>query len=151
MQLKVWLVLALVLMALLVAPTGASAKKKSPDRAMLEKMEAVPCGAKQKGLAGLGSFWASVGITDIHSDEKMCPQYLLRTDDMDYKVRPMNMKHPLVLPVGHKVIYKISKDRMFIRAPDGDDKSVKKMQAYEVVAAEPTAPAGQNASRSTPY
>lgn len=150
MKLKVLMVLALVLVALLVAPTGAAAKKKSPDRAMLEKMEAVPCGAKQKGLAGLGSFWASVGITDIHSDEKMCPQYLLRTDDMDYKVRPMNMKHPLVLPVGHEVIYKISKDRMYIRVPDGDDKNVKKMQAYEVVAAEPPAVPNQNAARSNP-
>jgi hypothetical protein len=148
---KILMVLALVLVGLLIAPTGASAKKKSPERAMLEKMEAVPCGANQKGLAGLGSFWASVGITDVHSNEKMCPQYLLRTDDMDYKVRPMNMKHPLVLPVGHEVVYKISKDRMYIRVPDGDDKSVKKMQAYEVVAAEPSNHPSQNAAQSASY
>jgi hypothetical protein len=40
-------------------------------------MEAVPCGAKQKGLSG---FEASVGITDVHSNEKLCPQYLLRSE-----------------------------------------------------------------------
>ncbi|HUN60999.1 MAG TPA: hypothetical protein VMU53_03365 [Candidatus Sulfotelmatobacter sp.] len=143
MNLRIPMVLAFVLLV----PIGAPAKKKSPpDRAMLEKMEAVPCGAKQKGLSGLGSFWASVGITDVHSNEKLCPQYLLRTDDMDYKIRPMDMKHPLVLPVGHEVIFKISKDRMFVRVPDGDDKHIKKMQPYEVVAAEPNAIPNENAS-----
>lgn len=141
MNLRISVVFALALLV----PIGAPAKKKSPDRAMLEKMEAVPCGANQKGLSGLGSFWASVGITDIHSNEKLCPQYLLRTDDMDYKIRPMDLKHPLVLPIGHEVIFKISKDRMLVRVPDGDDKSVKKMKAYEVVSAEPTAPPSQNA------
>jgi hypothetical protein len=141
MKVKIPLVLALVL----IAPISAAAKKKAPDRAMLEKMEAVPCGAKQKGLSGLGSFWASVGITHINSDEKLCPQYLLRTDDMDYRIRPMDLKHPVVLPVGHEIVYKISKDRMYVKDPEGD----KKMRAYTVVAEEPAA--GVNASaRSNP-
>ena len=109
---------------------------------MLEKMEAVPCGAKQKGLSGLGSFWASVGITDVHSTEKRCPQYLLRTDDMDYRVRPMNMKHPEVLPIGQEVVFKIKKDRMLLKVPEGD----KKMRAYEVVAMEPASSGTQNTS-----
>jgi hypothetical protein len=30
---------------------------------MLEKMEAVPCGAKERGLSGLGSIFASAGVT----------------------------------------------------------------------------------------
>jgi hypothetical protein len=141
MKVKIPLVLALVL----IAPISAAAKKKAPDRAMLEKMEAVPCGAKQKGLSGLGSFWASVGITHINSDEKLCPKYLLRTDDMDYRIRPMDLKHPVVLPVGHEIVYKISKDRMYVKDPEGD----KKMRAYTVVAEEPAA--GVNASaRSNP-
>ncbi len=52
-------------------------------------MEAVPCGAKQTGLAGLGALWGSAGITHINSNEKLCPQYLLRTDEMDYEIRPI--------------------------------------------------------------
>ena len=115
------------------------------DRAMLEKMEAVPCGAKQRGLSGLGSFWASVGITAVNSNEKLCPQYLLRTDDMDYRIRPMNLKHPEVLPIGHEIVFKIKKDRMLLKVPDGD----KKMRAYEVVAMEPASPGTQNTSMRT--
>lgn len=142
MNVKTYIVLAVVVIA--AVPLSAGDKKKhQPERAMLEKMEAVPCGAKQKGLSGLGSFWASVGITDIHSNEKRCPEYLLRTDDMDYRIRPTDLKHPVVLPIGHEVVFKIQKDRMMVKDPEGD----KKMRSYEVVAMEPAGgPSRENAS-----
>lgn len=141
MSIKTPAIVALVLIA--AVPLSAGDKKKNqPDRAMLEKMEAVPCGAKQKGLTGLGSFWASVGITHVNSDEKLCPQYLLRADNMDYRIRPMNLKHPVVLPVGREVVFKIKKDRMLVKDPEGDHK----MRDYEVVSMEPANPAGENAA-----
>jgi hypothetical protein len=139
-------ILAVALIFLTPAPLDAHGKKKNqPERAMLEKMDAVPCGAKQKGLSGLGSFWASVGITNLHSNETLCPQYLLRTDEMDYRIRPMDLKHPEVLPVGQEIVFKIKKDRMLLKVPDGD----KKLRAYEVVAMEPTSPGNQNTSMRT--
>lgn len=142
MKIMTPLSLALVLVVLVAPGAEANKKKNQPDRGMLEKMDAVPCGAKQKGLSGLGSFWASVGITDVHATEKLCPQYLVRTDEMDYRIRPMNMKHPLILPVGHEIVVKMKKDRMLVRVPDGD----KKMREYEVVGIEPAAPPSENAS-----
>ncbi len=144
MNREISVVLALILVA--VFPLTADGKKKNqPVRAMLEKMEAVPCGAKQKGLSGLGSFWASVGVTHINSDEKLCPQYVLRTDDMDYRIRPTDLKHPAILPIGHEIVFEIKKDRMYLQVPDGD----KKMRPYEVVAEEPVNRAGENASART--
>jgi hypothetical protein len=121
-------------------------KRKVAPRAMLERMESVPCGAKQRGLAGLGTIWASAGITHVNSDEKLCQQYLLRTDEMEYHVRPTDGKHPVVLPVGQEVEYKIKGDRMFVKVPDGD----KKTRTYKVVAMNPTTPdtAAQETSRS---
>jgi hypothetical protein len=141
MKIKTPLSLALVVVVL-VAPSAETKKKSDPDRGMLEKMDAVPCGAKQKGLSGLGSFWASVGITDVHATEKLCPQYLVRTDDMDYRIRPMDLKHPVILPIGHEVVMKLKKDRMLVRVSDGD----KKMREYEVVGMEPAAPPTENAA-----
>jgi hypothetical protein len=135
MKVKTLLVLALVLAAALPV-TADSKKKKHPDRAMLEKMDAVPCGAKQKGVTGLGSIWASVGITHINSDEKLCPRYLLRTDDMEYEIQPTEKKHPAVLPVGQEVVFKIKNDRMTVKCPEGD----KKTRTYDVVAMKPTTP-----------
>lgn len=122
-------------------PLGASAKKKKVQpRGMLESMQSVPCGAKQRGLAGVGSVYASIGITHVNSTEKLCPQYLVRTDDMDYEIRPKDMKHPEVLPIGQEVSFKINHDHMDIRVGDGGKKLT-----YIVVSMQPA-----NAGGSTP-
>ena len=132
MNVKVSLAVALVLVA--AAPLTAGGKKKNPpERAMLEKMEAVPCGATQKGVTGLGTVWASAGITHVNSDEKLCQQYMVVTDEMEYHIRPTDTKHPIVLPVGHEIEFKIKKDRMFVKVADGDEK----MRTYQVVAMKP--------------
>jgi len=107
--------------------------KKHAQRAMIEKMEAVPCGAKEHGVSGLGSVWASVGITSINSDEKLCPQYMLHTDDMEYHIRPLDHKHPRLLPIGQEGEFKIHKDVIEMRIPDGDHK----LRRYQVVAMKP--------------
>lgn len=122
---------AFLLVLLLVSAIPVSANgKKDQQRAMLEKMYAVPCGASQKGLAGLGSLWASVGITHMTSNEKLCPQYLVRTDQMEYEIRPMDLKHASLLPIGHEAVIKIKKNRMLLRVADGGDH---KMRSYQVV------------------
>ena len=119
-------------------------KKKELERGMLEKMEAVPCGAKERGFTGLGSIWASAGITHVNSDERLCPQYLLRTDEMDYEIRPTDGKHPVVLPVGHEGEFKIKKDVMLLKFEDGDGKT----RTYKVVAENPTNSNGNSQSAS---
>jgi hypothetical protein len=108
-------------------------KKKQADRVMIEKMEAVPCGAKERGMTGLGSIFASVGVTAVNSSERLCPQYLLRSDDMEYHVRPLDHKHPVLLPVGKEGEFKLSKDKLDMRIPEGD----RTMRHYQVVAMKP--------------
>lgn len=123
--------LALVLGMPLIAE-GKDKKKPSP-RGMIESMQALPCGVKQKGLQGLGSLWASVGVTSVNSKENLCPQYLLRTDELEYHIRPVDTKHAVILPIGKEAEYKIKKDRLFLKVPDGD----RKARAYQVVSMEP--------------
>jgi hypothetical protein len=135
MNIKSSVVFLLVLVS--AATLSANGKKKALERGMLEKMEAVPCGAKQRGLAGLGSLWGSVGITHVNSDEKLCPQYLLRTDAMDYEIRPVDLKHSTVLPVGTEGEFKIKKNVMMLSMPEGGDR---KMREYEVVSMNPSNP-----------
>jgi len=127
--------LLLVLLLIPALPMTASAKKKKgTERGMLEKMEAVPCGAKQKGLAGLGTLWGSVGITHENTDEKLCPQYLLRSDEMDYQIRPKDLKHAKILPVGTEGEFKVKNNQMLLTMPEGGDR---KTYAYQVVAMTP--------------
>lgn len=125
--------LLVTICALTLAVPSFGRDKKHNDRAMIEKMEAVPCGAKERGLTGLGSVFGSVGATRVDSDEKLCPQYMLRTDDMEYHVRPLDHKHPVILPVGQEGEFQISKDVMEMRIPDGDHKK----RRYQVVAMKP--------------
>ena len=119
--------------AVTLAIPAFAGSKKPQERAMIEKMEAVPCGAKEHGLNGLGSVWASIGVTSVNSDEKLCPQYLLRTDEMEYHIRPLDHKHPVILPIGKEGEIKISKDVMVMSIPDGD----RKKRRYQVVAMKP--------------
>jgi hypothetical protein len=138
--------LFLVVVLISAIPLSAGNEKKQPDRGMLEKMDAVTCGAKQRGLTGLGSVWASAGVTHVNSDEKLCPQYLLRTDELEYEIRPTDGKHPTVLPVGHEAEFKIKNNRMFLAIADGGDH---KMRSYEVVAMRPTNSADNDAQSSS--
>jgi len=126
--------LILVLILVSAIPASAHDKKKDQERAMLEKMEAVPCGANQKGLSGLGSLWASIGITHMTSNEKLCPQYLVRTDQMEYEIRPTDSKNAVILPVGQEAVIKIKKNRMLLKLVKGDDH---KTRSYQVVAINP--------------
>ncbi|HUB53098.1 MAG TPA: hypothetical protein VL986_13165 [Terracidiphilus sp.] len=142
--------LAILLVFNLALPLSAHDKKKKKEdqRGILEKMEAVPCGAKQTGLAGLGALWGSAGITHINTNEKMCPQYLLRTDDMDYEIRPIDLKHATILPIGKEGAFKIRKNEMILTMTEGSDL---KPRDYEVVAMNPANPDNaESRSSSTP-
>jgi hypothetical protein len=145
MRFKSFFILAIVMATAVPGKADKDKKNNEPDRAMLEKMDAVPCGAKQKGVTGLGSIWASVGITHMNSDEKLCPRYLLRTDDMEYEIQPKDKKHAAVLPVGKEVVFKIKDDHMTVKCPDGDKKS----RDYEVVAMKPTDPEPDSDAQSS--
>jgi hypothetical protein len=143
MNIKCTFVLLLVLISAL--PLSAK-KKKDVARGMLEKMQAVPCGAKQTGLAGIGALWGSAGITHINSKEKLCPQYLLRTDDMDYEIRPIDLKHATILPIGQEGKFKIKKNEMILTMTEGSDQ---KARRYEVVAMDPANPDSGGARSSS--
>jgi hypothetical protein len=145
MNIKGVFVFLLVLISAI--PLSAGEKKKGDaQRGVLEKMEAVPCGAKQTGLAGLGALWGSAGITHINSNEKLCPEYLLRADDMDYEIRPIDLKHATILPLGKEGEFKIKKNEMVMAMTAGSDQ---KPRSYEVVSMNQANPDGESKS-STP-
>ena len=140
-------VLLLALISTIPLSAHGNKKKTGLERGILEKMEAVPCGAKQTGLAGLGTLWASAGITHINSNEKLCPQYLLRTDQMDYQIRPIDLKHATILPIGQEGEFKIKKNEMVLTMTEG---SGQKARSYEVVSMNPADPNSGGAKLSSP-
>ena len=129
-----------VLMAIALAsvgPAGARGKKKNqPQRGFVEKMEAVPCGAKEHGVASLGSLPTPDGTAHENSGQPLCPQYVLRADGTDYEIRPIKNKnkHSVLLRIGREGAFKLKRDRMFLKFKDGD----KKMREYKVVSMQKT-------------
>jgi hypothetical protein len=147
MNVKGKFVLLLALVSAIPLSAHGNKKKNGVERGVLEKMDAVPCGAKETGLAGLGALWGSAGITHINSNEKLCPQYLLRTDEMDYEIRPLDLKHATILPIGKEGEFKIKKNEMILTMTEGSDQ---KPRDYEVVSMDPANPDSSTAKSSSP-
>jgi hypothetical protein len=133
MNIKTSFILTLSLVLAVSTITESKDKKKQAPRGMVESMQSVPCGAKERGLAGLGSVFGSVGVQHVNSHEQLCTQYLFRTDEMEYHIRPLDTKHAALLPFGHEGEFKIKRDRMYLKAVDGE----KKARPYQVVSMQP--------------
>ncbi len=111
---------------LLLAVTLIScvAQAKGPrfyEKGTLMKMDSVECGVDSKGAQGIGGILGVDDSQHVKSRQMLCPEYLLETDKMDYRIRPKEEKHPFILPVGQQAQFRINKDRMHIRVPELDD------------------------------
>jgi hypothetical protein len=89
---------------------------------LLLQMDSIECGADQKS----GKTFAGEVLGTDAAHQKvhtlLCPEYLLQTDRILYRIRPKDEKHPVLLPVGEKAQFRIEKDRMRLRVEDLDNK-----------------------------
>jgi hypothetical protein len=68
-----------------------------------------------------------------NTKEMLCPEYVLRSDNVTYRIRPRDEKHPVLLPVGETAEFRIQKDRLFLKITEMDDKE----RDYTVVSMTP--------------
>jgi hypothetical protein len=111
----------------------------------LKEMNSVECGFEQKSAKGfMGEI---VGTDDNHSKTKktFCQEYVLETNHVVYHIRPREEKHPALLPVGEKAMFRMKKDFMVLKVPEGDDKE----REYDVVAALPVQANDSSAANRT--
>jgi hypothetical protein len=52
----------------------------------------------------------------------LCQEYVLQGDRIVYHIRPVDTKHPQLLPVGDNVQYRIHKDKMYVLDREGNTK-----------------------------
>ena len=105
----------------------------------LVQMESVECGTDQKsGKTFAGEI---LGTDAAHQKMHMllCPEYLLQSERILYRIRPKDDKHPVLLPVGEKAQFRMDKDHMRLRVEDLDNKE----RDYIVVSMTPRAEATQ--------
>src|SRR5579859_845304 len=99
----------------------------------LMEMSAVPCGSQERGFTGFGGLLATAGVEHVNARDKLCQEYVLRTNFIQYRIRPIDEKHSVLLPVGEKAHFHIKGDHVLLTVPDGDDKQ----REYRVVGMKP--------------
>jgi hypothetical protein len=125
----------MVALALLVAPILFAKDAPSYDKASLLSMESSTCGMAEK--AGKTVTGEILGTDGSHkqTQEVLCQEYVLQAERIVYRIRPNDQKHPVLLPVGESVEFRIHKDKLYLRDPEGD----KKEREYVVVSMQPRA------------
>jgi hypothetical protein len=63
--------------------------------------------------------WGSLGVEHMNSHEQLCPQYLLRTDDMEYHIRPLDLSTRRFFRSAMKLSSKLRKTVYFSKYPTG--------------------------------
>ena len=118
---------------ILLASTALFAKDPaSYDKGILLSMQSTMCGTSEndgKTVAG-----EILGTDSSHKKTQvvLCQEYVLQADHTTYHIRPKDDKHPLLLPVGQAVQFRIHRDKMYLRDPEGDQKE----HEYTVVSME---------------
>jgi PEGA domain len=121
---------------LAAAVVGAAFGKEAEFRqkGVLADMQSLPCGYAEKSgptLAGA----IITGAEHKRSRELLCQEYIVKSDRVTYRIRPVEEKHPALLPVGEEADFRLKKDKMLLRIPELD----KKEREYIVVSMTATA------------
>jgi hypothetical protein len=112
-----------ILMATIMLISLAYAKEpKRFQTGILLQMDSADCGYDEK--SGKSFAGEMLGTDSGHKKTRalLCPEYILQSDRVTYRIRPKDEKHPVLLPVGEKAQFRLEKDKMMLRVEDLDSK-----------------------------
>ena len=125
---------SLTLAAILLAASAFAQQPKTYVSGKLLGMDSVQCGA-DKGIQNN----LETANTSPAKEQPLCPEYVLETDQVTYRVISRNTKHPAPLPIGELAQFRWQNGKMLLRVPAFDSKE----REYIVVSAMPR---GQSAA-----
>ncbi len=112
-----------VLLAVLVLTATAQAKDPpSYQKGKLLEMQSVSCGYAENGGKSVAGEILGTDSQHKKTQEMLCQEYVLQGERILYRIRPTDAKHPVLLPIGEVAEYRIHKDKLFLRVPEGDNK-----------------------------
>jgi hypothetical protein len=98
-------------------------------------MQSVSCGTDESSGQTLAGTVLGTGGAHSKTREMLCPEYVLTSDKVSYRIRPTDEKHPDLLPIGENAQFRVKKDRLYLRVTEMDDKE----RQYRVVSMTPLA------------
>jgi hypothetical protein len=131
---------------LVVAASTVQAKDKDAgyQNGVLLQMESATCGSAEKGSKTVAGELLGTDGEHRKTQEVLCPEYVLQTDRLIFRIRPRDDKHPALLPVGESAQFRLHKDKLLLRVPEADGKE----REYIVVSMTPRAD-GPNTTNQT--
>lgn len=116
MRSKLWLcVLVLVSVAYAKEPRAYQTGK-------LLQMDSVNCGVDEKDANSVAGEMLGTDSTHKKTKEVLCQEYVLQAENVIYRIRPRDEKHPVLLAVGQIAQFRLQKDKMLLRMEDVDSK-----------------------------
>jgi hypothetical protein len=116
--------LGLMVGALILSAATVTLAKDPPsyDKGMLLSMDASSCGTAEKGSKTMAGEILGTDGEHKNTQQVLCQEYVLQGDRLVYRIRPVDTKHPELLPVGDSVRFRIHKDKMYVLDREGDTK-----------------------------
>lgn len=112
-----------VFAAVIVLAASAYARDPKPyQTGTLLRMDAVHCGTSEKDAKSFAGELLGTDSGNKKSQEVLCQEYVLQTDNVIYRLRPRDDKHPPLLPIGGHAQFRLDKDKMVLRVEDLDNK-----------------------------
>jgi len=124
---KYGLTIATLLLA--TAPLALAKDAPSYEKGTLLSMDSSNCGVTEKGSKTVAGEILGTDGQHKSTQEVLCQEYVLQGDRIVYRIRPIDAKHPNLLPVGDAVQYRIHKDKLYLLDREGDTKE----REYSVV------------------
>lgn len=137
---------AIVLACVLLAAAAYAREQKTYQSGKLLQMDSVQCGVDEKDAKSFAGEMVGTDSSHKKTQELLCQEYLLQTDRMIYRIRPKDVKHPVLLPVGERAQFRLEKDKMLLRVEDLDSKE----REYIVVSMTPRGDSTADASPARP-
>jgi hypothetical protein len=141
MRSKLWMCL------LVLVSVAAYAKEPKPyQTGKLLQMDSVNCGVDEKDAKSVVGEMLGTDSANKKTKELLCQEYVLQAENVIYRIRPRDEKHPVLLPVGQTAQFRLQKDKMLLRVEDVDNKE----REYIVVSMTPRSDSSTAESTTRP-
>jgi hypothetical protein len=137
---------SLVLASIFLAATAYAKEPKAYQSGKLLQMDSVKCGVDEKDAKSFTGEMIGTDSGHKKTQELLCQEYVLQTDKMMYHIRPKDVKHPVILPVGERAQFRLDKDKLVLLVESLDSKE----REYIVVSMTPRADSTADATPARP-
>jgi hypothetical protein len=116
------LVWAAFLACLLLNLFAQAKEPKFYQQGKILRMDSVSCGTAEKSGKTFAGELLGTDSANRKIKETLCQEYVVQAQRVSYRIRPVDEKHPVLLPVGEVAEFRIHKDKLYLKVKELDGK-----------------------------